>query len=330
MRYVSGMSIPPPGPAAVVSLDFERPLADVRALLFDVDLLVREKPHRGTRLQWITRAPGEEQRLRQTQRVLERLQSEDVVIEAGLNDTWVKRFVVGPNAGTRFVASFEARGDAETRVRMEAFTGPNGFAQGLGKLSAVGLEKSMKRLLGEYKRALEGYEPGRARGAVEDVIGGWGDVTASLRALDPARRKALISTLLETAWSIAAVDDTVDLAERDAMRAVVASLWLTPIDADTEERMVRAVSETIAKQGIATRCVVLGERLKTLGFGELGVALSVLVAEVSHGLDPAELEALQQLATAAGIAPADLLDIIYRTDSALSGGERMSRMSVFI
>src|SRR5208337_4264606 len=68
--------------------------------------------------------------------------------------------------GTRFVATFESAEPSMTRVRMEAFLGPKGFAQGLGRLSPLGLEKAMKRTLGEYKRALQGYQPGRARGAV--------------------------------------------------------------------------------------------------------------------------------------------------------------------
>jgi hypothetical protein len=114
------------------------------------------------------------------------------------------------------------------------------------------------------------------------------------------------------------------------MRAVVAALWHTTIDADTEERMVRVAAETVAKEGVLARCNVLGARLKTLGFSELGISLAVLVAEVSHGLDAAELEALQHLSAAAGIDGAQLLEIVRRTDLALSGGERLSRMSKFV
>ena len=36
---------------------------------------------------------------------------EEVVLEEGPGRTWVKRFVEGPNAGTRFVARFELLGD---------------------------------------------------------------------------------------------------------------------------------------------------------------------------------------------------------------------------
>jgi len=320
----------PDKPTASVWLDFERPLPTVRGIFFDVDLAVRSKIHRGMRLQWILHGPTGERRLRQTQHVLDRLQSEEVVIEEGVGGEWVKRFVEGPNAGTRFVAQLAAKGDEATRVDLKAYVGPRGFAQGLGKLSPVGLEKSMARLLGEFKRALEGYEPGRARGEVLAVIEEWGDISKAMSALDASRRSAAVSTLVETAWSIAALDEEVDPAERDAMRAVVAALWNASLDAETEERMVRTAAETVAKEGVVARCNVLGGRLKLLGFSELGVSLAVLVAEVSHGLDASELEALQHLASAAGIEGTVLLEIIRRTDHSLSGSERLSRMSKFV
>jgi hypothetical protein len=316
------------GPTATASLDYERSPADVRAIFFDVDLAVRDRIHRGVTLQRLaptaagaaSEAGGGERRLRQTQRVLDRLQTEELVIEEGPGGTWVKRLVAGPNAGTRFVGTFEERGPGKTRVRIDAFVGPQGFAQGLGKLSPLGLEKAMKRLLGEFKRALEGYEPGSTRGEVNAVIGGWGELTAPMRALDAASRKKVIAALMETAWSIAASDEDVDAAEREAMQAVVASLWQATLDPEKEERMARAAIDAVAKEGAATRCAVLGGRLKALGFAELGVSLAVLVAEASHGLAPAELEGLQQLAAAAGVEGARLLDVIRRTEEALYGG----------
>jgi tellurite resistance protein len=325
-----GPSQPTPVPVAWASVDFERPVATVRALLFDVDLAVRTRIHRGVRLQWLTRVPSGERWLRQQTHVLDRMQDEEVAIEEGPSGTWVKRFVDGPNAGASFVGTFEPDGDALTRVRLAAFVGPLGFAQGLGKLSPLGLEKSMKRLLGEYKRALEGYEPGRARGAVLAVATRWTGAKASMKALDAAQRRALMGTLLETAWSIAALDDEVDTAERDAMKAVVAALWDTRFDDAMEERMVRAAVAAIGKQGVKARCEALGARLKALGVADLGIAIAVLVAEVSHGLDPAELLSLRHLAAAAGMTESDLAALVRRTDEELSGGEDPSRVSMFV
>ena len=197
-------------PAATVTMEFERPVDQVRALFFDVDLAVRSKIHRGVRLRWLPRLPNGERHLKQRTLVVDWMLEDEVAIDEGPGGTWVKRFVDGPSLGSSFVATFEAGGPASTRVELTAFLGPRGFAQGLGKLSPLGLEKSMKRLLGEYKRALEGYDPERTRDRVLGVVAPWTAAKAAIRALDPARRKAAASTLIETAWSIAALDEEVD------------------------------------------------------------------------------------------------------------------------
>jgi len=317
-------------PSATTWLDFERPVAQVQALFFDVDLAVRDKIHRGVRLQWLPKTPDGERRLRRHMRVMDKMQVEEVVVERGAGGSWVQRFVEGPNAGTRFVATFEPGEGQSTRVRMEAFVGPKGFAQGLGKLSPLGLEKAMKRTLGEFKRALQGYQPGRAHGQVLAALEGAGKWAAAMRSLDDVRRRLVVSTLLETAWSIACVDEEPDDAERDAMRAVVAALWNTALDPAAEERMVRGAVDAVAKQGAGTRCAALGAKLLSLGFGELGVHVAVLVAEVSHGLDAAELDALRVLAKAAGVPDETLHALVRRTEDALAGGDPLARMSTFV
>jgi hypothetical protein len=323
-------SAPPkePPPTASTWMDFEWPVETVRAIFFDVDHAIRARIHRGVRLKWLEKDATGARRIEQTMRVLDHWVVEELVVEEGPRATWVKRFVDGPNAGTHFVADFGAV-EAGTRVELRAYVGKAGFALGLGKLSPVGLEKAMKRTLAEYKRALQGYEPGRARGPVASVLSTWKTMTAPMSALDPKAKRAAIATLLETAWSIAAVDDPPDAAERDAMRAVVAVLWGTTIDAAAEERMVHAACGAVAKDAGA-KCDALGARLAALRLAELGVALAVLVAEVSLGLDPAELAALRRLTTAAGLDDAWLLEMIARVDDQLSGGDRASRMSVFV
>ncbi len=321
----------PPRPTASAWLDFDRPVAVVRAAFLDVDLAVRGKIHRGMRLQWLPPGESGERRLRQHVRVLDRIQTEDVVIEEGRGGTWVKRFVEGPNAGTRFEARFEALGDAATRVTMDAWAGKNGFAQGLGKLSPVGREKAMKRVMTEYKTALQGYEPGRARGAVLAAVEQARASSLAIRSLDEERRKQLAATLLEAVWAVACADDEgPDEAERDALRAIVASIWKTALDRSLEDRMVEAAVRAIAKEGVEARCRGLGARLKALGFGPLGLSLAVLVAEVSHGLDAAELDALRTMAAAAGLDDVALADAIRRIDEALSGGDPLSRISRFV
>jgi hypothetical protein len=97
-----------------------------------------------------------------------------------------------------------------------------------------------------------------------------------------------------------------------------------------EERVVRAAADAIRAQGVEARCGALGAKLKALGFAELGVAIAVLVAEVSRGLDPSELLALRHLASAAGLGEAELAALVRRTDDELSGVDAASRVSMFV
>jgi hypothetical protein len=311
-------------------LDFDAQPGAVRELFFDVDLAVRDKIHRGVRLQWLPRAADGERRLRRHLRVLDKVHVEEVVVEPAPDGAWVQRFVVGPNAGTRFVATFEANEGGGTRVKMTAHPGPHGFAQGLGKLSPLGLEKALKRVLGEYKRAMEGYVPGRAHGAVKAVLAELGPEGAAMRAMDEATRRKAVGALLETAWSIACVDEGPDGAERDTMRALVAALWQTAMSREMEDRMVHAAVEAVQKHGAQARCVALGEKLLALGLGELGVRIAVLMAEVSHGLDPSELDALKTLAQAGGVAEGKLGEFVRHTEQVLSAGDSVERMSTFV
>ncbi len=317
-------------PNATATLDFDRPAGEVEALMFDVDLAVREKIHRGMRLQWLPKTPEGERRLRRHLRVMDQILAEEVVFERGDGGAWIQRFVEGPSAGTRFVATFERIDSGATRVTMRAFVGPKGFAQGLGKLSPLGLEKAMQRMLGEYKRALQGYVPGRARGQVLAVLSQASRAATTMRSMGEERRRKAVSSLLETAWSIACVDDLPTDAERDAMRAIVAALWGSTLDAAAEERMVRAALDAVVSQGADARCMALGTKLRGLGLGELGVQLAALVAEVSRGLDPAELHALRVLARAAGISDEDLQRIVRATEEGLAGGDPLARMSTFV
>ena len=150
-----------------------------------------------------------------------------------------------------------------------------------------------------------------------------------LHALDDADRKRVTGALLETAWSVACVDDGPDEAERDAMRAVIACLWNAKLKPDLEDRMVATAVKTVGEQGAGERCAALGAKLQGFGFGRLGVELAVLVAEVSRGLDPTELHALRELAQAAGVGDDELKAILRRTEEALAGGDPLARMSTF-
>src|ERR1700727_1580805 len=106
-----------PSPTATAWLDFECPLETVRTAFLDADLVVRSKIHRGMRFQWLPRTADGERRLRQQMTVLDKRIVEEVVLEEGPGRTWVKRFVEGPNAGTRFVGRLDALRTNVTRAR---------------------------------------------------------------------------------------------------------------------------------------------------------------------------------------------------------------------
>lgn len=319
-------------PTAVARIEIERELDVVRAQFFDVDHAIRARIYRGMRLQWLPKGADGVRRLKQSVRVLDRPQVEELVIEEGPRGEYVRRHLDGPNAGTRFVGTFhidEPQVPRVTRVELSAYPGPNGFALGLGKLSPLGLEKAMKKMLGEHKRAIEGYEAGRARGQVVSVLVGWGDLTAPMMTLDDAQCRTVVSLVLETACSMAAVDEPADAAELDAMHAVVNGLWKVVLRADAEAKMIAAAAEALAREGVEARCDSIGARLRALGVAELGLAVAILVAEVSRGLDPRELAALRRLATAAGVRDQRLSELIRRIDDELSGPGR-DRMSFFV
>ena len=321
-----------PAPSSMATVDIERSLAAVRAEFFDVDHHIRDKVYRGLRMRWAPpKVPGE-RRVRQGMRVLDRVAVEEFVIEESSGKhpkgAWVKRFVEGANAGTEFVATFFAQGENTTVVQVQAFVGPNGFATGLGKLSPLGLDKALQKMLLEHKRAIEGYEPGRTRGAITEVLQGWSKLTAPIAALEEGKRRAVIGTVLEAASAIAVVDEVADPAERDAMNAAASALAYE-LSAEVEARMIRHATEAIESDGVEARCATLGARLKALGVSELGISVAVLVAEVSRGLDLCELAALRRLALAAGFDDFYLSNVIDRIDMALSG-DRPSRVSVFI
>jgi len=104
----------------------------------------------------------------------------------------------------------------------------------------------------------------------------------------------------------------------------------TALDTAAEDRMVHAAVDAVAKQGAGARFSALGAKLKDLGVVELGMRLAVLVAEVSHGLDPSELDALRTLAQAAGVSDDELQTLVRRTEELLTGDDPISRMSRFV
>ena len=295
----------------------ERPVAVVRAQFFDLDQHVREGLHRGTTLKWTLRPPGE-RRIKQETRVLGRVVLEEYVVEEDDAGRWVRRFVEGPNAGGMYVVELAAQDQDRTRVEAAAVPPPKGFDNGLGKLSDLGVQKALEKVLADHRRALEGYEPGRVRGDVDKVLEALHDLTAPNFARDKAEQKAIFATFLEAAALAAIADDVADEFERQTMKAAGKKLCFADLDDATIDRIVKGTSEAAKAEGFEARCDKIGTRLRKLGFGQLGVAVAALIAQVSHGMETRELAALQRVANAAAVPDVELMQIVARIDAMLT------------
>ncbi|MFT3764178.1 MAG: hypothetical protein QM820_01455 [Minicystis sp.] len=317
--------------AARASIEIDKPKGLVRAQFFDLDHAIRQRTHHGVSLRWLPpEAPGE-RRLEGEIKLMTRSHVDVFLIEEGGDGSWIERFVDGPNRGGRFVARFTALSgiggqpvaDAEsraTRVELEAHVGPMGFYAGLGKLSQLGLQKALEKTLEEHRRAIEGYEPGRARGAVKAVLRPMVPaVLAARQQAEGQNMRAVMTNLLEAACVVAVAGGAADDAERDVIREVASTLCALDLDREAIDKMVHNVAAAVASDGIEQRCDKIAGRLAALGLGEVGLGVATLVAQVSHGVDAPELAALSRMATALGIGENALTDVIHKVDRGLSG-----------
>jgi tellurite resistance protein len=309
-----------PKPVARFVAVIDRPIDVVRAQFFDLDQHVREGLHHGATLKWTVRPPGE-RRIKQETRVLGRVVLEEYVVEDDAG-RWVKRFVEGPNAGGGYVVTFSVDGRGATKVEAEAYPPTKGFDNGLGKLSDLGVQKALEKLVADHRRALEGYEPGRVRGDVDKVLKALHDLTAPIFARDKPEQKAIFSNFLEAAAVAAIADDVADEFERQTMKAVAKMLCFVDLDDATIDRIVKSTADASKAEGIESRCDKIGARLRKLGFGQLGVAVAALIAQVSHGVETRELAALQRIANAAAVPDSELTQIVTRIDAMLSAAPK--------
>jgi len=304
--------------AARAQLDIERPIEVVRAHFLDLDHAIRSRIHHGVVLRWLRPAAPSELRFEETTSVLGRPHADVLVLEER-DGAVVRRFVGGPNVGTRVEVSFTPLEGASTRVVATAFTPPEGYRTGIGKLSALGIEKLLQKTLGEHKRALEGYVPGRAQGAVGAVLAPLRDTVAAARSRLGEDKRALMTNLLEAACTVAVADGSANAPERDVIREVARSLCFVELDDAAIDKMVANVAAAITADGIERRCEKIAGRLQALGLGRVGLGVAVLVAEVSHGIGVEERAALECLARDLAVTEAELEDLLRGTDAALAG-----------
>jgi tellurite resistance protein len=305
-------------PAASATIEIERSIAVVRAHFLDLDDAIRRRIHHGVALRWLAPATPGELRVEQETRALGRPQVEAFVLEEGPDDGCTHRFVAGPNTGARLVATFAAISSGTT-VRLAMHAGPGGYRTGVGKLSAVGIEKLLQKTLEEHKAALVGYEPGRARGAVAAVLAPLRKAVLEARAKQRGDARAVMTNLLEAACAVAVSDGQADDAERSAIQEVARELCFLDLDGAAVDRMVANVAAAVKADGLEARCDKIAARLAALELGEVGLGVAALVAEVSHGIGLEEHAALARLASALGLGEAALDERLRVTDRALGG-----------
>jgi tellurite resistance protein len=307
-------------PITVIStVEIDRPVDLVRQQFFDIDHAMRDKVHDGVKIRWLPpREPGE-RRILQEVRVLGVLYADEILVEFE-DGTLIKRFVEGPNKGTVFVETFEAKSPSKTVAQIRAVVPLTGFKWAVGPIFKLAVKKALDKALMEHKRDIEGgYTPGRARGNVEAAIDFIRPLADRAKSMErDADRVAIIAPLIEAACVTAIADDELDDAERDAIRAVTHAIGVRPLDDAAIEAVVASSIDHTRRHGVEQRCNDLGAKLKKLGLAEEGLGVATLIAQVSHGVDQSELAALQLLARAAGVSEARLVEVIQRVDQSLS------------
>jgi uncharacterized tellurite resistance protein B-like protein len=255
--------------------------------------------------------------VRQRTSVLGRAVYEDFVIEEGKGDTWVKRVVGGPNDGAFYVAEFASEGDA-TRVTIHAYAPPGGFTSGMGKLSQLGMEKALQKLLQEHQKAIGDYNQAAQHTLAQAALAKIGDLLAPLAALAAPELSSLVKTILETAALVAIADRNADEREREAMNDVAVALCGMQLGEATRDKLIAHAERAVEALGMEERCAGLGKRLAALGHSTLGIAIATVVAEASHGIDRHEMAAIRRLAESAGVGEPDLIALLTRIGEATS------------
>jgi hypothetical protein len=307
-------------------IEIARPVSAVRAHFFDLATMIATQPHHGAVLSWAPADGAVGARARQTLRVMDHLVVDDFVLETDADGRWVKRFVEGVNAGGRYVATFTQTDGDRTRVDIEAFAPRTGFTFGVGRLSGLGIEKALKKLLEEHKKAIESFEyaPGSLRSPVARAVASLRDLVAPIAARADRDRSAAVATILETASVVMLADSVADEAELEVLDEAARALCDAQLDDKVRGALVRGAARTIAARGIGSRCEALGARLGRLKCAEAGLAIATLVADASHGIDTHELAALERLAAGCGVASEALVGLMARVDVAMHGGRPLA------
>ncbi|MEI9949911.1 MAG: hypothetical protein WDO74_13265 [Pseudomonadota bacterium] len=283
----------------------------VREQYRDIDHHIRNNVHPSIHYQWQPGAPGE-RKIKTTFRILGVPQFDVSLLEDADDGSFIIRYLEGTNAGMVLVHRFVEVEPGVTEVQLSADTPATLGRKILGPLFVVGARQVMKKALAEDKRDLEqgDFKVGAAAGLVEEAL-------ASL-ARQRHTANAVKRAILEAACLISACDGSVDDSERDAIRRATVVLGASNHESELATLLERALGFSHSAQ-LKAEIERVGAELAAAGVAREGVLAAAVVGLVSQGMSLGELQALRQLAVAAGLGEASVGPLIDALDATLSG-----------
>lgn len=124
---------------------------------------------------------------------------------------------------------------------------------------------------------------------------------------DPA---LLFDSIVEGAYLVAAADGTVDATELASIKSAVHVLTEDEIAEEDVDQLLGDLVDLRSREGEDARCAVVGKTLAESDTVTDGVRIAAAIAYVSAGLDLRELAVLHKIATAAGMAPSALTQVV--------------------
>jgi tellurite resistance protein len=109
---------------------------------------------------------------------------------------------------------------------------------------------------------------------------------------------------------IVSADGTVDEREREMLLDVFQTLLDTTLTPEVVDHLITASLEVIEAAGAESRARLVASILRDCDAVEPGVRVALGLAYASHGLDPQERVVIERIASAGGVTPARLAELI--------------------
>jgi uncharacterized tellurite resistance protein B-like protein len=136
-------------------------------------------------------------------------------------------------------------------------------------------------------------------------------IAAAIRKeLPVGQQDELFRLAVESGYLAALADGNADAEERTMIAEAITEISDGVVVEWEVEVLLNECNELIGMEGHHGRCAAIGQRLKELGHERTGLMLAALVALATGGLDELEVKMLQRIADAAGVANAQLAEVV--------------------